>query len=321
MKKYKTISILLMFSACMLKGWAQNSPITIVETPVDARASGMGGFSLMSTDRNYLYLNPGAIFQGDTKLTVSANGVLFSRTEDSKGRLMNGMINAGWRFHNKHAVYVGARYQGGLIFTANKGQFDNHANDALEVKPSEYTVDLGYTYHIAPKFSAFVTGSFIQIYTGRTAYAALFSVGGNFCTDLDLGKYASKLNIAFRVADFGSPIYYKRSESYTAPSKIELTGDLGVDLCESHQLTFALGGRYYFLPEEARYLNANVGAEYQWRKQFFFRAGYQYSSENNDLWSVGLGVNYQKVKMDLAFLKGFHPSFGNRLMATISWNF
>lgn len=323
MNRYKTIITVcsLLLLAFSLKGMAQGSPITIVDTPADARASAMGGFSLLGTDRNYLYVNPGAIFQNDAKLTMTAGGLLFPKVEGPKGRLINGMLSAGWRFHDRHAVFVGARYQGGLTFSVNSEQFGKGGNTTTEVKPTEYTVDLGYSYKLNEKFSAFATASFFQGYTGRTAYAALFGVGANFRTDLEVCRFPSKLNVAFRIADFGSPIYYKRSESYSLPSKVELAGDLGIDFNDRHRLTLALGTRYFFLPSDAKIFNANLGAEYQLMQLLSFRAGYQYSSKHNAFWSVGMGVKYRSAKLDLAFLKGKNDVIGNRMMATVSLDF
>lgn len=296
---------------------AQTRSLAVLEAPADARAAAMGGVSLMSTDRSYLYINPGSIFDTDKRITATASGILYPKYEGVDGRLMNGTLSAGWRFLDRHVLYAGFRYQGGLSFANVQGQFDP---EGKKVSPFDWTVDLGYAFKINENFSAFATGSFIQSYTGRAAYGGAFGIGANYITPLQLGKYDSKMNVAMRVADFGTPVYYGK-DGYSMPSKVELTADLATSFNQDHKLGVVLGGRYYFLPANAQVVQGNIGAEYTLFNIASLRAGYQIGGRSSSFWSCGVGAQYWGVKLDFAFLGGRKDSFSNRMLLTLSFDY
>lgn len=297
---------------------AQTKPLAILEAPLDARAAAMGGVSLMSTDRSYLYINPTSIFDGEKHLTISASGLLYPKYEGIDGRLMNTNISAGWRFLERHVVYGGFRYQGGLAYESVKDQF---GTTGKKVAPFDWAADLGYAFKINNKFSAFATGSFIQSYTGRGAYGAAFSVGGNFLTHLQMGAYDSKLNVAARVADFGTPVYYSSKDGYALPSKAELSIDMMTKFSDNHQLALVLGSRYFFMPAKAQLFQGNFGAEYTLFNLLSLRAGYQLGAHSSSIWTCGLGAQYAGFKLDFAYLGGAKESFNNRMMLTLSFDY
>lgn len=302
----------------VLQAGAQTRPLAVLESPADARAASMGGVSLMSTDRSYLYINPASIFDTDKMLTVTASGILFPEYEGIDGRLLNGAFSAGWKFLDRHVVYAGFRYQGGLSYESVLDQF---GTTGKKTSPFDWSVDMGYAFKINEYFSAFATGSFIQTYTGRTAYGAAFSLGGNYHTSLMLGEYDSKLNVAARVADFGTPVYYSSKDGYSLPTKAELTADLATSFNEDHKLGVVLGGRYYFLPTKAQTFQTNIGAEYTMFNIVSVRGGYQIGTNSSNFWSAGVGAQYYGVKLDFAYLGGKSDHFNNRMMLTLSFDY
>ncbi|MDO4790172.1 MAG: PorV/PorQ family protein [Porphyromonas sp.] len=296
---------------------AQSRPVQLLETHVDARSAAMGGFTLANTDRNYLYVNPASIFQTDKALTISAGGMMFPKMEMVKGQLMNATATAGWKFLDRHVAYAGFRYQGGLSIPSVNDQFGTPGKD---LSPFDWSVDLGYAFKFNNQLSAFASGSFVQSFTGRTAYAAAFNLGANYLLDLSNNGSASLLNIAARVADLGAPVAFSAKESFALPSRVEVTGDYSREFSKNRRLAAVLGGRYYFLADKVAY-SANVGAEYTLYNMVSLRAGYQYGSNSSSFLSTGVGVNLYNVKLDLALLSGMGEFKSNRMMLSLSFDY
>lgn len=312
-----TLALALLGSLSWHQAGAQTRSLAILETPTDARAASMGGVALMSTDRSYLYVNPGAFFAQDKVLTASASGVLFAKPRDTEGRLMTGTLSAGWRVARRHIVYAGYRYQGGLAYRRVVDQFGTTGKSE---RPFEWTIDLGYAFKVSDRLSVFGTGSLVQSFTGRGAYGGAFGLGAAYRTDLELGSQDAQLGVVARVADFGTPIYYSRNDSYALPSKAELSADLTTDFSADHRLTVLLGGGCYFLPTDAQVYFGNIGAEYTIFNAVSLRTGYRLGGHSSSFWSCGIGTQYKGVKLDLAYLCGAKDSYANRAMLTLSYD-
>lgn len=304
---------------------AQSRALPILETQTDARSAAMGGVSLMSTDRSYLYVNPTSLLYGDKKMTISASGLLFNspdlkEIESIEGNEMFTGVSLGYRFLDRHVVYAGFRYQGGLkILGAVSGQFEE--NTKKSYTPFDWSVDLGYAFRFTDQWAAFATGSFIQSYTGRTAYAGAFSVGANFNSKLQLGNYESMINVAAKVADFGTPVYYSTSDAYALPTNAQLSADLAMPFDANNKLNVALGGKYYFLPTDAQLIQVGVGAEYTLYNMVSLRAGYQYGTRETSNWGAGIGVEFYDVKLDFGYVGGLGSFKSNQLLLTLSFDY
>lgn len=301
---------------------AQSHALPILGRNADARSAAMGNISAMSTDCNYLYINPTSILYGDKKLTISANGLLFNhpKIEGIEGKLMYTNLSAGWRFLDRHAAYAGFRYEGGLkIRGAASGQFEENLKKFTT--PFEWAVDLGYAFRFNNTLAAFASGSFIQSYSGRTAMAGAFSIGANYLTSINMGSIDAKLNAIAKIADFGTPVYYSSKDAYSLPTYAQISGDLMMPLAEKHQLNVALGGKYYFLPTDAQVIQVGLGAEYTIFNLVSLRAGYQYGSRDTNLWGAGIGAKFYDVKLDFAYQSGISDYKVSRLMMTLSFDY
>ncbi|MDO5017437.1 MAG: PorV/PorQ family protein [Porphyromonas sp.] len=293
-------------------------PLLFLETPTDARTAAMGNTTLTKTDRNYLYTNPSSIFDGDTQLTVTATGLYFNlpKSDFITGNLMFASATAGYRFMDRHAVYAGFRYQGGLGIKG--GTNDQWGTNKKTSTPFDWAADLGYAFKFNDQLSAFATGSFIQSYTGRAAYAGAFSIGANYRFML---AEDTDLNVAAAVADFGTPIYYSSSEGYSLPTNARLTADFGHAFNDNHKVRAAIGSKYYFLPATAQVFQANLGAEYTLFNIASLRAGYQFGTQETNLWTVGAGVAYYGVKLDFGYISPINKYGSDRLMLTLSFDY
>lgn len=277
---------------------AQNRSLPILEENPDARSMAMGNVSLMSTDRNYLYVNPSSIFYSANKYSVSVNGTFFPKNDDDvSGRLLYGNASAAWRFADRHAAFIGYRYLGGETITGVKDQYNTPGD---EIKPLDWSFDFGYSFKINEKLSAFARGSIIQQKFEESNNAFSFSLGGNYRTSLNLGSMESQLNIAARVLDLGPAIESSSEIKYDLPTSAQASADLSLPLCDMNELNIAVGGRY-FLPSDATLLTVGAGAEYTYNNLVSARAGYNYGENETSRTTVGFGLNINFLSVDAAY--------------------
>ncbi|MDN4754236.1 PorV/PorQ family protein [Porphyromonadaceae bacterium W3.11] len=315
----KYLLLILSIGLASLEMNAQNRLLPILEAPVDARAASMGSATLMSAKSNYLYINPASILYQPNKYTISANGMLYPTYEEASGRLKNGSISLGAKFLNRHVVFAGFRYQGGLSYQIIDGPYDDQ--DIRKYNPFDWAADLGYAFRINDQFSAFATMSFIQSYTGRPAYAGSFSVGANYLTDFSIARSLATLNVAARVSNFGTHLYYSSSERYNLPAKAEITSDLTVKLGDIHKITSLVGARYFFLPIKNQVFQANLGGEYTVFDLVSFRTGVQIGTRYTSHWTAGVGAKFMGGSIDFAYLKGLNTNYSDRLVLSLSYNY
>lgn len=279
----------------------------------------MGNATLTQTDRSYLYTNPASLLhQDDESFTISASGLmhLLPESEQLVGNLLYGAVSTGYRFLDRHAVYAGFRYQGGLGIKG--GISDQWGEGKKSTTPFDWVIDLGYAFRITDALSAYASGGLIQSYTGRVAYAGTFTLGANY---LFTFTDAFDLNLNARVADFGSPIRFSDEEAYALPTSLQMTADVGYAFSDDHKLRAVLGEKYYFLTPRSRVLQLNFGAEYTLFDIASLRAGMQYGWSDTSLWTIGLGTEYFGVKLDFAYLGALSEYGSDRLMLSLSFDY
>ena len=277
---------------------AQNRSLPILEVNPDARSMAMGNVSLMSTDRNYLYVNPSSIFYNAERYSASVNGTIFPKNDDVSGRLLYGNATAAWRFADRHAAFIGYRYIGGEKIAAVTDQFGTPGD---EIKPLDWSFDIGYSFKINNELSAFATGSFIQSKpANKTANAVSFGVGANYRANVNIGDMQSQLNIAARVLDMGPQIEYD-SNKYDLPTSAEASADITMPLSDINKLNIAVGSRYFFLPTDASLFTVGAGAEYTYNSLVSARMGYHYGENESSRMTLGVGLNIQFISVDAAY--------------------
>ncbi|MDD7456753.1 MAG: PorV/PorQ family protein [Bacteroidales bacterium] len=316
-RKYFFSALLLVSVPCFVNG--QGRILQLLEVNPDARSAAMGGQFLMGADHNYLYVNPTSLlYKEDARYSIDVNGQLYPKQEGADGTLWYGNASAGWRFLSRHAAYAGFRYQGGLSIPTVSDQF---GTPGKPIKPFDWAIDLGYSFKLSSALSVFATGSLVQSWIGEGGYAGLFSVGGNYRQALNLGLVPSLLNVAVRVTDFGTPIYYK-SKGYALPSNAQAGADLSMEMAPEHSITVALGGRYVFFPDNARLLQGGAGAEYSFRRMLSARAGFQFGEHKSSHATFGLGCKFAGIRLDAAYLVSTANETGvNTLLLSLGYQF
>lgn len=276
---------------------AQSRTLPILEENPDARSMAMGNVSLMSTDRNHLYVNPSSIFYNSNRYSANINGTFFPKSDDASGRMLYGNASAAFRFADRHAAFIGYRYMGGETIT---GQSDQYGNVGDEIKPVDWSFDIGYSFKINQNFSAFARASIIQQKIEESTNAFSFSVGGNYRTNINLGNTESQLNIAARVLDIGPAIEDNAKVEYDLPTSAQASADLTLPLSDINRLNIAVGGRYFF-PKDASLLTIGAGAEYTYNNLVSARAGYNYGENETSLATLGFGLNIKFISLDAAY--------------------
>lgn len=320
-KKQFGFRLFTVFFCMILAGYSyaqEGRSLPILEVNPDARSSAMGNISLMSTDRNYLYVNPSSILYSQNRYTVSANSIFYPKQEGTSGQLWYGNVSGGWRFANRHAVFVGYRYLGGLSIPQVKDQF---GTEGKSLTPFDWSIDAGYSFKFNDQFSAFASASFIQSWVTRAAYAGSFSIGGNYMRQIEGGYMPYLLNVAAKISDFGSPLYYSAKDGYSLPTSAQVSADMNMPVADKHEFHWAVDSRYFFLPSNAKLFTAGVGAEYTFQNLVSARLGYRYANNGYSKITFGAGVNYGGFNFDIAYLRGTSDLGSNNFMLSLNFNY
>ncbi len=281
---------------------AQDSrPLDILQSNPDVRSVAMGNTHVGETDRMHLYTNPSALLFGSRFLSVDVSGEMYrmDKLDGVEGTLMQYNATAGFRFFDRHAVFAGFRYLGGLSM-ANVG--DDLEAKKRKTSPYDYTMDLGYAFRLFDGVSLFASGSYIASYTGRSGVAYAFTVGASYRTDLQLGTMPAFLNVVVKGSDWGTVLQYSGGgRSVALPSSLSGNVTFGLTPARDHDIVLTLGDRFYVMPAKARANVFGVGAEYGFRKMVYVRGGYEQELDNIGHLSMGLGVNIKGVRLDAAY--------------------
>ncbi|MDO4771564.1 PorV/PorQ family protein [Porphyromonas sp.] len=297
--------------------YAQGRALPILEANPDARTAAMGNVTLGHTDANHLYVNPASLLYGSQRMAVNANGELYPKYEDA-GRRMYGNANVGLKIGERHGVFAGFRYLGGLSIKFQ----EEDGERPKTIKPFSYTADLGYAFRLSDHFAFYGMGSFVQDYVTKAAYTMTFDLGANYRRDFGgTPSNPYKLNLGLRVSDFGPALAYSKSKTYQTPASVTFGGDVSRRLGEEHKFTYALGGRYFFLPSDASLLRVGTGLEYTWADMIALRGGYEYAQKGASHFTAGVGVRLAGFQADFAYRGASSEQGENTMMCTIGFTF
>lgn len=310
----------MLLGAILIAGgtaYAQGRALPILEVNPDARTAAMGNVTLGATDANHLYVNPASLLYGSKRIAVNANGELYPKYEDA-GQRMYGNANFGIKFGERHGVFAGFRYLGGLSIKYQ----DEEGARPKTVKPFTYSADLGYAFRFSDHFAVYGIGSFVQEYVTKSVYTMSFGLGANYRREF--GRDASnpyKLNMGLRVSDFGPALAYTTKRSYNLPTSVTLGGDVSRKLGTDHKFTYALGARYFFLPSKAALLKVGTGLEYTWAEMISLRGGYEYGQKNTGHFTAGIGLRVMGIQADFAYRGAMGEQAESTMMGTVGFTF
>lgn len=289
MKKIIYIAGALMLLFPALAG-AQALPFTAAET--DAASLGKAGANLTETGSiaNASFYNAAVIPFSDAKFDVSAGYTMWQPSS-----INTNMINVGaaYNMNSKFGVALGFMYgmnpayditdAGGAV----KGQF----------KPSDMHVNVGLAYRFLPYLSLGANVGYAS-----STLAAEHSYGA-LAADVFLMTKISGFKATLGVSNIGSSVKSAGGAKFALPASLALGVGYETTFAQKHSVDVALDADYYF----DSYLAASLGAEYTYADFASVRAGFHYGGESvmqPTFASVGAGVKFMGIKLDLAYLIG-----------------
>ncbi len=308
-----TVAILIGFVTALL---AQGGVLPFLRLNADARTGGMGDATMGEATGMYIYTNPTSFLVDSTKNIYGSYtfGMLPKIGDD---RLMYHAVSAGYK-RGKHALLVGFRYYGGQeINKVTSGGLPSKKT----IKPYDYAVDLTYTRDLGGRFSAYVTGTFLQSYIGKTAYTGSASGGVYWRNATDVSGTPLTYTVGLGFYDLGGVVKYGKNE-YDQPTSVGLGGSFGLELAEEHQLNLGWTARYFVnvMPKDACKFTGGFGAEYLFKNRIAARTGYHFENLNRHT-TVGLGYSMDKFRLDVAYKISVEKELDNALYLGCSVRF
>ncbi len=265
--------------------------LTPMQVNPSVRSVGMGNVMLGNTDEMYLYVNPSAFIYSTDDLSVDFSSELYPDSDN--GRLRQYNLATAYKLGLHQAIFVGGRYFGGLTFPSTLAKGD--------IKPYQWTVDLGYAFEVTSELVAYASASYYQDYIGTKADGLAVSAGLSYQKAFKLGCKSTVLTLGLRALDFGKAVKFDDTKlPVDPPSSVVLGGDWRIDLSKKHSLTYGLSSRF-FTSKGAKETYVGTGLEYSYARLISLRAGYEYAKNSPNRLTFGLGSTYKSVKFNVAY--------------------
>lgn len=303
---------LLLFLCCAVLLPAQNpnlgaSGAKFLSIPVGARESAMGG-AVISTadDAAAVFWNPSGIAHISENAVHFSSLDLYGQFDMSSASLVHGMGDAGVLA----ASFTSLTMQKTEITTELQPNGTGRYYDAQDI-----AIGLTYARALSTEFSVGVTAKYInQRIWNEVAEGVAFDIGTQYKVDFN------DLIIAMSMTNFGGDIRFNgedlnitflRNNNYPnsrlAPGRLQ-TSDVplpllfqvgvGMDVVrtEMYRVRAEIDATH---PNDADE-RVNAGAEFSFVDRLFFRAGYRYNYDDEDL-TFGGGFNFQLGNSILRF--------------------
>lgn len=267
---------------------------TILRIPVGARGTALGGSGVANlTGAESMFYNPAGL-TNINKVQVTFSHMKYIADIDvnygAVGFSMGDYGNIGLTFQgvNIGDIRVTSDQSSGDIYTGK------------ELSPTMTVIGMNYSLDLTDQVSVGTSLNYLNEPLGDVDGSTVF---------LNFGvRYSNlweNLNVGVAFKNFGPDIEYTSSnrnelwEQYELPSYFQLGVGYNFDLNEESSLNI-----------EADFLNHSYssdellfGAEYEFRKMLFLRAGYAYSAQDDYLYgmTLGAGLKYQSFGFDYAW--------------------
>mgnify|MGYP003300993432 CR=1 FL=1 len=304
MKKLAYIAGALMLLMPAVAG-AQVLPFTSVEA--DAVSLGKAGTNLVETGSvaNAAFSNAAVIpFYGE-KFDVSAGYTLWQPSAVGSNKLN---VGAAFNLKQKFGVAVGFMYGMHKPYAgANSG-----GGVTGEFAPKDMHVNVGLAYRMTP---------YLSIGTNVGYASSVLAEGHSYgAVDADFFLMAkfSDVRVTAGVANIGSKVTSASGAKYSLPTSIAVGAGYSKVFAVKHKVDVMLDADYYLQDGFA----ASVGAEYVFNDLASVRAGYRYGGNTviPSYASLGAGVKFVGVKLDLAYLMSSGP-MKNTLAISLGYTF
>lgn len=302
MKKTTFIAGALMLIFPMLSN-AQALPFTAAQT--DAVSLGTASADLVGTSSvaYAAFNNVAAVPFSDSRMDVAAGYTMWTPSGSN-------IINAAGAFNLNGKMGVAA----GISYGMNPAYDITDASGSAKgsFTPSDMRLNAGFSYKLLPYLSAGV----------NVGYATSTLAEGHSYGAVEADVYAMAkfdgLKLALGVANLGTGVTSAGGEKFSLPTAVALGAGYGRSVAEGHMVDVLVDVDYYLQDG----LAASAGASYTYDDMVTVRAGYRYGGKTlmPSFASVGLGVKFAGVHLDLAYLIG-SSALGNTLALGLGYSF
>lgn len=266
---------------------AQALPFTIADQSPVTLAKGTAGLTETGSIAHAAFNNAAAIPFSETKFDVAAGYNMWQ-----PAAVNSTVINAAGAFNVNGKLGFAAGFSYGM----NPEYNITDASGAVKgtFKPSDMQVNAGLAYRFIPALSL---GANVGYATSTLAEGHSY---GTVTADVFLMSQFSDFKVAAGVSNIGGTIKSATGAEFCLPGSIAL--GLGYDkaFAEKHAVEVNVDADYFF----SGWIAAAFGASYIFNDLVSFRAGYRYGADSPipSFASVGAGVKFAGVKLDLAYL-------------------
>ena len=303
MKKIIYIAGALMLLFPALAG-AQALPFTAAET--DAASLGTAGANLTQTGSiaNASFYNAAAIPFSDAKMDVAAGYTMWQPTA-----VGSNMINVGAAFNMNQKFGVAV----GFLYGMNPAYDITDAGGAVkgQFKPSDIHANVGLAYRFLPFLSlganiGYATSSLAEEHSYGALAADVFA----------MAKFGG-LKVTAGVANVGTSVTSASGVKFCIPGSVAVGAGYETAFGK-HAVEALLDADYYF----SGWFAAAAGAAYTYGDLVTVRAGYRYGGQSPlpSYASVGAGVKFMGLKLDLSYLIGSGAA-ANTLALSLGYTF
>ncbi len=287
----KKIIITIILIACGTTMFAQGT-LPFLRLNTDARKVGMGNGTMGEATGMFLYSNPTSFFNDTTQTVYGSYStrLVFPMKQQATFHA----VSVGYKF-GKQAVMVGYRR-----FAKVKIQRVSQQGDPLKpIYPNDNSVDIAVTRSLGHNLSAYVGGSFIHSYIGKTAYTGSGKMGVYYRNTFVFNKKQVLYNLGIDFSNWGGLVKYGKKK-YSQPASIAIGGDIETKLADNHLLRCAITGQYFVLPVKHSEMTTSLGLDYELYNLVSLRAGYHLEKGYSQT-TFGLGLKREKFNFNIGY--------------------
>ena len=284
---------------------AQALPFTAAET--DAASLGTAGANLTQTGSiaNASFSNAAAIPFSDAKMDVAAGYTMWQPSAVGSN-ILN--VGAAFNMNKKFGLAVG------FLYGMNPAYDITDASGAVkgQFSPSDIHANVGLAYRFLPFLSlganvGYATSSLAEGYSYGALAADVFA----------MAKFAG-LKVTAGVANVGTSVTSASGVQFGLPASVAVGAGYEAAFADKHAIEALLDADYYF----NGWFAAAAGAAYTYGDLVTVRAGYRYGGQSPvpSYASVGAGVKFAGLKLDLAYLIGSGAA-KNTLALSLGYSF
>ncbi|MCD8312916.1 MAG: PorV/PorQ family protein, partial [Bacteroidales bacterium] len=249
----------------------------------DPVSAAMGGAGVVNASAYSSYRNTAAVTYWDKTFDVAVG------YQSKYSDMQNIGLGAAWKISDKVAVTLGGHYGLGDEYeiTGDYGSVDG------TYKTNEMQINVGAAWKFLPYLSI---GADFKYLSNKVSSSSTLSA---FAADVFLMTKLSDFRIAAGISNIGTSVKSSSGDSFSLPTSVTVAGGYDHSFGK-HGLNVALDLDYYY--DTSDFIGA-LGAEYNYNKIVFVRAGYHYGADEAVIpsyASFGVGVQYFGIHLDFA---------------------